>query len=174
MNMRTLTAASAMLAATLLAAQTPLPLYINEIESTPTEFKLQVYDYRNIGGFQVYGKENLNDNDWTLMTSAEIALGLFRDQPNSELDFADPVVWIDKTPGYKYFRAYAVTGPCNCGGAPCTHLYPVEWDDRYWILVEGSAYIYAEANPDGSLKHPPYYIWSDQALPDVTLPPPRH
>jgi len=165
MNIRTLTAASAMLAAMALTAQTtqtPLPLYINDAESTSTEFKLQVYDYRNIGGFQVFGKENLNDNDWTLMTSAEIASGTFRDQLSSELDFANPVVWIDKTPGYKYFRAYAVAGD---GGDPCTHNHPVEFDGGWWTLVDNTAYIYAEAFPNGKLKYPLSYLWADQLLP---------
>jgi len=47
---------------------------------------------------------------------------------------------------------------CDHCNFACTHAYPVGWDkdDRMWTLVEGTKHIYAQANPDGSLIHPPY------------------
>ena len=73
-------------------------------------------------------------------------------------DPATPGNWVETPP-------VCMCDPCEC---PCAHAYPVGWDkdERLWTLVEDTKYIYAQANPDGSLIHPPYHIWSRYPLPD--------
>ena len=151
---------SAALAATVLSAQTTFgpPLVITNINAQANggnEFLLQLSDYRNIVGFQVFGKTNLTDLVWSPLNSADANGGLFLTGKTDEWDFGQPYASIYKSSGYQFFKTYAVKGPARAEIITVITAGSDGSVTNYYVEVETGVYI--ETDAGGKPKIPVSY-----------------
>ena len=154
MKLRSIIAVCATLVATAVSAQTYFgpPLLITNINAQANgdaEFLLRLDDYRNIVGFKVFGKADLNDPTWTPLNSTHANGGLFRGGTSGVWDFAQPEASLFKSAGFNFFKAYAVKGTVEQGSDGDYYAEAgKDTDDRI---------IYIKVGPDGLPKFPPTY-----------------
>ena len=115
MHLKTIIAAFALalttIGATRVQAQDPGPrLPATAIDASGAEVLLNLEDYRNIIGYRVYGKAELTDPEWTLLTDTHLTSPMLRDEPGASVhDFtALPTASVLKVTGFKFFKIHGV------------------------------------------------------------------
>ena len=128
---------------------------INAQAEGNTEFFLQLDDYRNIIGFQVFGKTNLTDAVWSPLGSTHANGGLFRDTQNSIWDFGKPEASIYKSTGYQFFKTYAVKGTVYQGAGDGDYYTEAGVDEKTGKVI------YIRTDKYGVPVFPPTYWTKD-------------